>query len=58
MKNTLIAGDAAMEYCKSRDFVKNECGAYIYVSQNGVEFINLPRVMAEFVDWLIENGKL
>lgn len=47
------------KFCESElEGVKNENGVFIYKSANGVQSINLPCVLRDYRDWLIEQGIL
>lgn len=39
------------KFCEHIDCERNEHGQFIYVSSNGVSFINLPYIIAEYLDW-------
>ena len=47
-----------MKFCVENDFVKNDHQQYIYNSTDGVSSINLPFILNDYKDWLIENDIL
>ena len=47
-----------LEFCASIECEKNEHGQYIYVSKNGASSFNLPYILLEYKNWLIENKKI
>ncbi len=44
-----------LEFCQEMEFVKNEHGQHIFVSQDGVQSMNLPFILNDYKDWLIEQ---
>jgi len=57
-KQTMTIEEAVkkeIEFCESIDCEKNEHGQFIYDSRNKKSAINLPYILMEYKDWLIEN---
>lgn len=48
----------ATEYCNENELSKNENGQFIYISKNGKSLINLPHILEDYKDWLIDKGIL
>ncbi len=44
-----------LEFCKEIDAEKNEHGQFIYESKNKVSSMNLPYVLEEYKQWLINK---
>ena len=44
-----------IEFCNEIDCEKNEHGQFIYKSTNGVSSFNLPYILQEYKQWLIDN---
>lgn len=44
-----------LDFCEENDFEKNDHGLFIYKSMNGISSINLPYILADYKEWLIEN---
>ena len=44
-----------LDFCKEIDAEKNANGLYIYESQNKVSVMNLPFVLQEYKQWLIDR---
>ena len=44
-----------IKFCNEIDCEKNENDQFLYYSSNGKSFINLPYVLAEYKEWLINN---
>jgi hypothetical protein len=45
-----------IEFCNEMHCEKNEHGHFIYESKNGKSTINLPYVLQEYKQWLIDKG--
>jgi len=45
-----------IEFCESIDCERNESGQFIYDSRNKKSALNLPFILMEYKDWLIEKG--
>lgn len=45
-----------IDFCEERGFQKTTEGVFIYVSKNGMEYMNLPAILNDYKDWLIENN--
>ena len=45
----------AIAFCESIELEKTESQQFIYTSRNGKSTINLPYILAEYLEWLIEN---
>lgn len=45
-----------VEFCKEIDCEKNEHNQFIYESKNGKSIMNLPYVLMEYKQWLIDKG--
>jgi hypothetical protein len=43
-------------YCKENDMIKNQFGAYIYLSADGKQSIRLDGILRDYKQWLIDNG--
>jgi hypothetical protein len=43
------------QFCEENDLVKNEHGAYAYVSKDGSSHINLAAILEDYKEWLIEK---
>jgi hypothetical protein len=54
MVNDLIKRE--LDFCKEIECEKNEHGQFIYESINRSSSLNLPYVLLEYRDWLIEKG--
>ena len=44
-----------IEFCNEIDCEKNEHGQFIYESKNGKSTMNLPYVLQEYKQWLIDK---
>jgi hypothetical protein len=44
-----------LEFCKEIDAEKNEHGQYIYESKNKASSMNLPYILEEYKQWLIDK---
>lgn len=44
------------EFCEEWELPKNEHGQFIFTSIDGSCQLNLPRILNDYKDWLIENG--
>lgn len=44
-----------IEFCAETEMEKNEHGQFIYKSTNSASSINLPYILLEYKQWLIEN---
>ena len=44
------------EFCESIDCEKNEYNQFIYDSRNDKSVINLPYILLEYKQWMIEQG--
>lgn len=44
-----------LEFCKEIDCEKNEHDQFIYTSKNGASSMNLPYVLQEYKQWLIDK---
>lgn len=47
-----------IEFCAETEMEKNENGQYIYKSTNGASSVNLPYILLDYKQWLIENNIL
>ncbi len=47
--------EKATEFCNEIECEKNEHGQFIYDSRNKKLAINLPFILNDYKDWLIEN---
>jgi hypothetical protein len=47
-----------IQFCEELDFSKNENGQYIFQSKDGRVSINLPFILEDYKQWLIENKKV
>ncbi len=45
-----------IEFCNEIDCEKNEHDQFIYESKNGKSVMNLPYVLMEYKQWLIDKG--
>lgn len=45
-----------VEFCNEIDCEKNEHNQFIYESKNGKSIMNLPYVLMEYKQWLIDKG--
>jgi hypothetical protein len=45
-----------VEFCSEIDCEKNEHNQFIYESKNGKSVMNLPYVLMEYKQWLIDKG--
>lgn len=45
-----------IEFCNEIDCKKNEHGQFIYESKNGKSAMNLPYVLQEYKQWLVDKG--
>lgn len=45
-----------IEFCNEIDCEKNEHDQFIYESKNGKSGMNLPYVLMEYKQWLIDKG--
>ncbi len=45
-----------VEFCNEIDCEKNEHNQFIYESKNGKSVMNLPYVLMEYKQWLIDKG--
>lgn len=45
-----------IQFCEEADCEKNEHGVFIYTSTNGASSMNLPFILLDYKDWLIEKG--
>lgn len=44
------------EFCESIDCERNEAEQFIYYSKNGASLMNLPYILLEYKQWMIEQG--
>jgi len=44
-----------IKFCEQIEAVKNKHDVYIYTSTNGHSSFNLPCILQEYKEWLIEN---
>jgi len=44
-----------LEFCKEIECEKNEHDQFIYISKNGASSMNLPYVLQEYKQWLIDK---
>lgn len=54
--NDLIKDE--IDFCKSIDAEMNEKHQYIYESKNMKSVVNLPFILKEYREWLIDNNKI
>lgn len=47
-----------VEFCKYIDAKADEHDAYIYESKDKKSVINLPFILQEYRDWLVDNHKV
>jgi hypothetical protein len=47
-----------IEFCNEIELEKNEHSQFIYESKTGKSSINLPFILQEYKEWLIEKKKL
>lgn len=45
-----------IQFCKEYECHKNENEQFIYISKDGFHAMNLPYVLNDYKDWLIENN--
>ena len=45
-----------IEFCEECGMEKNEFGNYIYKSSSGSDLINLPAILNDYKDWLIDQN--
>ncbi len=45
-----------LQFCREIECEKNEHDQFIYISKNGVSSMNLPYVLQEYKQWLIDKG--
>lgn len=45
-----------IDFCNEIDCEKNDNNQFIYESKNGKSTMNLPYVLMEYKQWLIEKG--
>lgn len=48
--------DTELEFCEEIECVKNEHDQFIYTSKNGVSSFNLPYILREYKQWLIDKN--
>jgi hypothetical protein len=44
-----------IKFCNEIDCEKNEHGQFIYESTNGYSRMNLPYILQQYKEWLIDN---
>ncbi len=44
------------EFCKSIDCERNQAEQFIYYSKNSKSLMNLPYILLEYKQWMIEQG--
>jgi hypothetical protein len=49
----LIANEK--KFCEENDFRKNSHGVFVYSSTDGASHINLPFILQDYKEWLIDN---
>lgn len=47
-----------LEFCIENEFSKNEFDQFIYTSTNGHSSMNLPYILNDYKQWLIDNKKI
>ena len=56
MENLLIGQvKDEIDFCESIELAKSENGIFIYESKDGKCAINLPFILSEYKDWLLEK---
>lgn len=45
-----------VRFCEEMGYHKNQYGAYIYATDDGISSINLPFTFQHYKQWLIENN--
>jgi len=45
-----------LEFCKEIECEKNEHNQFIYISKNGDSSMNLPYVLQDYKQWLIDKN--
>lgn len=45
-----------LDFCEEIECEKNEHGQFIYKSENGVSSLNLPFILEEYKQWLLDNN--
>lgn len=46
-----------IKFCEEIDCIKNKNNQFIYHSTDGNSIINLPHILNEYKEWLIENDE-
>ena len=44
-----------LAFCKENDCTKNEHGQYVYYSSDEKSIVNLPMLLLDYKEWLIEK---